>query len=1818
MSNIPGRQAFPWHQAAPYMPGMMSMPNNPEMGQLMSLFAGQVLGPMFGPENFLPHLTAGSMGVMDQYAMRHFQQQQYMSAQAIGTANNQNVAARLLALRTIGTDGPATETMKNQAAYGASIINNPFVKGIVGQMVGPETLEAVMHGTKGDVAQLHSSTMRMGYYMRDPSGKRRMDAQSMEDFSRGVYAHLYEEGGDFNQLEQDALFGDTDAVKQEGRRRLKKAARIADDVDVITDADFMGRVDPTNIAMSDKIDQVYKKYVQGDEKDTTKQAEAIAKIQPAVKETGLLGEKEMLLSQVRKEAEKMQVAEMHGLMAGQVGQLQEYMMQRGMLPKAVGAMAPADRVKLMGGKLDDATITRLATTEAERDLMLNNETYQKADLTTQQKMVQERLTDYKKDIETTSQAIQDFNAGKGGSVEELEKMGGFEAIAGNVDSQRTASSLKKYSGAIDAVREIFGDNGNPNAPMPALLAALDHLTQGANFQMDAKGVETALRKMQMAAKEAGIGFEQMAAMSAQMGAMGDMLGLSPVAVMQGQVNAMAMMKTMREDGVFSKPRFGGFSQGEAQQFVAQKIVQGDASDNAKTMAAAASIYKTGKDSFDPNSEFAAAMEAYIAGNNTYTFGEGADRKTVDLFELVGREGPAAITRMFTNAGGNADELMAAFRSPIAQEFLRAGAGMQTQKYEAMRDINNFAMGGLMTSQIQDFTESTAGTLLGQQNAGTVGNVAGNAVTEMLVETADMSSEDQMSFIARELPGQLKESFKTQFNLDDKAAQQMAEEAASAIIGTVDTNAPEAEQKKQRAEQNRRIHRLRSEADTIISYMSGGELNLRRFADIFADDRVDRAVEETQGYERAATRRAETGLGYKSHPLARVSDYALEAGMTGEKFSFGRAMSEFLNVVPNKELAQRYIRGMEGGLDAANTRLSEITYTDKYLDELAAKADKGDRAADDELTALAEKAGMTPDDIAKLKVESQATYNARGKAAADKILASNDEDAVRQAYLAATGNKSTGLSVAKMKESLRNDKDVAAKFQQQQAQNAFLRERAKESTALDSPEAVRREYAKEFGEDALKKAGGTNANIEQLKEQLINSDYGVREGAKMAETSNVVTRAQLAERISKSDSVVGRLREDAAASGATEKEVAFLTSFNAGAFGAADEGIRKDVIRKFIDAYGMEDTVVGDDLNSDQELDALLKNTDPDDEEAKTKLAEHVRTAMLHGKDAKDVDPAAIERAQKMAETLRVGTAIDPAGQGINDIGDINTKDATINAAGGTIVIQGATIQQGPGATGSPPNASGVPTTPGAAPTAENKTEKTWLQRGLDWLTGQTDTPEPAAPQQKNEAAPDAAPPGATPRRPFSPAAATQDAEPQQDKPLVPPVPVPAANDVAAAQAEQTYGSVPTKSKQKTVYDLTPQDLQDQIGTGTEAQQQELLQSVGLLKSLKKIKQAGGLGEDFDADEEFDVKMQAAVASRLLPRPVDVFGDPLDDYASYAGEGIEAAEKHLQKYLPPPEASDAPPAAEPKVKPLGGYKASNRDTFGSDEVSFTPALTKEEQAQRLHELAAASGIKMGASNSYKFRGSVPTEINGQAVDFNHMTDRELTLLGGAIKMSHAMADAGGEPIDQAEVEQLEKIRAIQETRAREKAAAEQVEQNYGTDTPVQDKSAPPTTPQQKKEAHADRAAASKRDDKQFVGNVKKLQTRLESGDRAAQLEAASLLAGRYVPPEMLAAADISLNAAAQAEQPAGAALPGGVSSANVVQKSANAARQATEVAANTEQTPRPTAAGAAGGKESGPMEVVGELSIVNLEKAVLAVHNKSGRVEQTAGGVPIVG
>jgi len=1237
-------------QPGGYVPGMIVTPSNPELGQLMGLFAGQILGPMFGAQNFVPHMSRGGIGMVDQYAMRHFQQQQYASAMALSTANNENVAARVLALRTLGTEGPVTQETRNQAENVASMLNNPFFKGIAGAMIGPETLEALMHGTKGDISQLHSATMRMGFYRADPSGQRRMGARAMEDFSRGVYAHLYEEGGDFDALAQEAEFAADADRRADSVRRLKRAARIqdADDIEVFTEQEFLGKVNVADPAVRDRIDDVYRTRIQGTETDTLKQAEAIAKSPDAARDTGLLGDRGMLVAGLRQEAEKMQLASMHGLMAGQVGQLQERLFQQGMLPQAIGNMAPADRVRLMAGDLNEETIRRLAIQEARRDLELNNKEYQQqsGNPAAQQRILEQNLGQYEQRITETAQAIKDFPAD--GKISDLEKLGGFEAIASNVDAQRTAAAVKKYAGAVDAVREIFGDSGNPNAPMPALLAALDQLTQGANFQMDAKNVEIALRQMQVTAREAGIGFEQMAGMSAQMGAMGQMLGLSPQTIMHNQINAMALIKTMREDGTFSRPRFGGMGQGEAQQLVGEKLLAGDASDNAKMMAAAAGIYATGKDSFDPNSEFALAMEGYLRGDGNYTF----DGQQKNLFEIVGRQGPAAVMSLFQQTGAAQSELMTAFRSPMAMEKMVAGSGFQTMRASGIRMMTALGTSAPAAAAIKNFGEANIGSSLAGKNSAVLGDIAGETLTTMLVDTGELSPEEQAQEIAQTLPARLKEQFKNRLGLDDAEAERMANDAAVAMIGT-------GNDATERATQARQIMQYRNAADAVLSAHTDGQFTMQRFYVVFGDQRLAAGQNETARSRAVARQAADLGISHDSHPLARMSDELLRAATTGEKLSIQELMARTLNITPNAEIVNRYIEPLRPALEQAQQRFSEIAYTDTYVRNLAAQTAPASQA---ELQQLAAQAGITPESFTLYSADA---YAAGGAAAAAQLLDTGTDEEIQQAYFRASGNTSgkTKLTPAEIKQILRGktgDKRVAAAFQQQQAAKAFA------------------DYRKQSGNERL-------LTPAELAEKIITSPGGM-------------------------DSVIGQLRPG---SGGTEEELNTVRSFVFGVLGSRSAGVRRSITDAVAGQYGIE---MNDDVFADLDRFMVGEKDDQKAQTALAgKVAELVRAGgqNVNAEQLGQVqEKFEAMRVAKSLDPASMGITTDPrtgavTGTMATSVGDIHTQAATIQA--GSVVLQGPVTQQQPAATPRSPTeaaaAAAAPADTAAATTAQTPDTK---------------------------------------------------------------------------------------------------------------------------------------------------------------------------------------------------------------------------------------------------------------------------------------------------------------------------------------------------------------------------------------------------------------------------------------------------------------------------------------------------------------------------------
>ena len=81
------------------------------------------------------------------------------------------------------------------------------------------------------------------------------------------------------------------------------------------------------------------------------------------------------------------------------------------------------------------------------------------------------------------------------------------------DTDRISGQLQDYVKSISAIREVFGENGDPNAPMPKLIGALEGLTSGRMHTFDASRLNTMVRDMQSLSQQSGKSVDQLVAMN---------------------------------------------------------------------------------------------------------------------------------------------------------------------------------------------------------------------------------------------------------------------------------------------------------------------------------------------------------------------------------------------------------------------------------------------------------------------------------------------------------------------------------------------------------------------------------------------------------------------------------------------------------------------------------------------------------------------------------------------------------------------------------------------------------------------------------------------------------------------------------------------------------------------------------------------------------------------------------------------------------------------------------------------------------------------------------------------------------------------------------------------------------------------------------------------------------------------------------------------------------------------------------------------------------------------------------------------------------
>jgi hypothetical protein len=194
---------------------------------------------------------------------------------------------------------------------------------------------------------------------------------------------------------------------------------------------------------------------------------------------------------------------MKGLRAGQAGSLLEELSRRGLGGRGVGGDSVESQVKALAEQPDltDAQVARIA----------------------------KRSGSSVEEVRTENQQIRaqaaGLSAGKPLDMEKLEQLNTMGEQLRSFDAVRVGKKLEDMSGAVSAMRDIFGDMGHPNAPMSMLVAGLDALTQGGLSNMTPANAEKTVRNTYNLAKRAGVSMEAVAGMTAQAAQQADRLGL---------------------------------------------------------------------------------------------------------------------------------------------------------------------------------------------------------------------------------------------------------------------------------------------------------------------------------------------------------------------------------------------------------------------------------------------------------------------------------------------------------------------------------------------------------------------------------------------------------------------------------------------------------------------------------------------------------------------------------------------------------------------------------------------------------------------------------------------------------------------------------------------------------------------------------------------------------------------------------------------------------------------------------------------------------------------------------------------------------------------------------------------------------------------------------------------------------------------------------------------------------------------------------------------------------------------------------------------
>ena len=166
----------------------------------IDLMLSKLLMQAVGNSGFLPQQLP-AQNLLDQMIA-----QKYMTTQSVMAAKMRELDTKTLGERMIqgrqnmlGT--PLTDLGKAQIRNSAGMLNDQFTKQIFSMLMGPQLMEDVFFGKRGSAEMLGTAIGSIGFARPDSvTGAERMTGESLETFTKQIYANLYGPSANLNDI----------------------------------------------------------------------------------------------------------------------------------------------------------------------------------------------------------------------------------------------------------------------------------------------------------------------------------------------------------------------------------------------------------------------------------------------------------------------------------------------------------------------------------------------------------------------------------------------------------------------------------------------------------------------------------------------------------------------------------------------------------------------------------------------------------------------------------------------------------------------------------------------------------------------------------------------------------------------------------------------------------------------------------------------------------------------------------------------------------------------------------------------------------------------------------------------------------------------------------------------------------------------------------------------------------------------------------------------------------------------------------------------------------------------------------------------------------------------------------------------------------------------------------------------------------------------------------------------------------------------------------------------------------------------------------